>query len=114
MHHQEEFLAAAGHRRFRVYSKEVWVALTLFVELGVYGEDVDPFQAEFEHLGGELVYPLNVSLRCVGRKSDQGVEVDEELSSKELGALKGAFEALELALGYLLHMVDERHLVGVI
>ena len=50
----------------------------------------------------------------MGRKRNQGVKVDEELSSKKLGALLWAFEALELALSYPLHLVDERHLVGVI
>ena len=43
LHHLEELLATASHRRFRVYSKEIWVALTLLVELCVFWEDLDPF-----------------------------------------------------------------------
>lgn len=114
LNHEEKLLATASNCRLSVNYEEVRIPLTLLVELEVLGEEFYPFQAELEHLGGEVVYPLDVCLGSMGRQSYQGVEVDEELTSEELGAIKGALKAPELARYDLLDFVRESHLVDVV
>lgn len=77
-------------------------------------DEVQPLDAELEHLSGKFKYFLSVTLRWLIHQRDQGVEVNVQLAADELSALIRILEALEVRLDHSLHPIEEHHLVRVV
>ena len=82
--------------------------------LVIFGEDIDPLQAESEHFSREFKDLLHIGLRGLGHEREQRVQVHIHFTSNELGAFCGVTEAKEIALPNSLYPIEHGHLICIV
>ena len=87
---------------------------THLVYLLIFGKDIDPLQAQSEHLSREFIDHLHIILCGVIHQRDERVKVEIYFTSNELGAFCGVIEAKEIALDNPSHPIEHCHIICIV